>query len=413
MRNIYVSGGWGYRNLGDDSILKVTCEIINRLFPVSDKIISSYDKRVTAEVVDDSEISVVESVDRLLFGKYYTNKWIGYKKVENYSRLNSFIKRGKGFIIRGFVNAFSKIHLLLILHLESYYISILKRSRVYKSFRGVNLFIMSGGGYFNSWETSLVSRYVEIKMAKLAGAKVVLVGQTIGPFLTRAHRKVAKKCLRDCDAISVRDRESFMELQGMEIICENQIIPDLSLMKTYQYQKKDIITIVPFYEGIEEYGFQIAEVLNEIQGLTGYKIRITISQQWAGVFEKAVFLHEIFRNVKCNVEFSYPLNVDELQVLLGESKIVVSQNLHGLILAYRANASIISLNNKRKFLTFMEIIDRDRFVFPMTNFDKVKFRSSILDCVEEYAGSKPKTVNKNFSSDIENCLASILLILKG
>ena len=57
-----------------------------------------------------------------------------------------------------------------------------------------------------------------------------------------------------------------------------------------------------------------------------------------------------------DVVLQIPQNTLELQKILGESKLVISQNLHGLILAYRAGVSVICLNKQRKFITFMEQI---------------------------------------------------------
>ncbi len=409
IKKIFISGGWGYRNLGDDSLLKVTIEIVNRYFFESTKTIATYDINTTKEVIDDTNILLTKSVDRLLFGRYFTYKWFAHGQ----SYLINYLNKIKNKVSEYFVKIVSKTHLLLIIFAEPFYLFLLKKTYINKRMKGTDLFLMSGGGYFNSWETSLIARYVEIKAAKLVGAKIILLAQTIGPFLTRSHKKIAIKCLKDCDNITVRDYKSYIELKEMGIKVEDKIIPDLALYKTYQIKKKKIITIVPFYKRIKDYGHQIVEVLKEVQEATGYSLRITVSQHWKGIVENALLLQHFFKTAQCHVEFVYPLNVNELQTLLGESEIVISQNLHGLILAYRANSKIISLNNQRKFQTFMEIINRCPFVVPIESFNKNKFKSAIYSCLKENINCHEKDHNLNFSLEIENDLNKIFQKLEN
>lgn len=202
INKILVSGGWGYKNLGDDAILQATIKLIRQKFANAELVVASYDPVESKNKFSEKDIVVIPSVYRILFGNdfeknYYTGCVMREKSLWNriYDKLLPYLTDFKNDALIVFLYYFNFL-----------FIKILKRlyGNIYESFYNVDLLIMAGGGYFNSWQESLLSRYLEIEIAKLNGAKVVLIGQTIGPFTKMIYQNIAKNCLNECDLISVQ-----------------------------------------------------------------------------------------------------------------------------------------------------------------------------------------------------------------
>ena len=96
-------------------------------------------------------------------------------------------------------------------------------SEVAKIFRNSERVIFGGGGIFQD-KTSVKScawYWAVVKLARLMGAKVFAVGQSVGPLDSRLSRFLAGNALRSCAAVHVRDDKSFM-LAG-NLGCKNVI----------------------------------------------------------------------------------------------------------------------------------------------------------------------------------------------
>lgn len=85
----------------------------------------------------------------------------------------------------------------------------------------------------------------------------------------------------------------------------------------------------------------------------------------------------------CPCEIIIPKTLKEAQEVLAQSSICISQNLHGLILAYRAGTPIISLNDKRKFKAFMTQIKRLNLLESISNISKERLLSLIKKALKE------------------------------
>ena len=402
LKKILISGGWGYHNLGDDAILKSTLNLVNHFFPKRDKIVTSYDPNQSIKIVEDENINCIQSVPRIIFGKYWHLSFINENvHVTNIYKIHRFFKKVRNRIWLLFIRFFPSLFLFF---LRIFY------NKIYKDFSQVDLFIMSGGGYFASGDISLISRFIEIEVAKLYRAKVVLVGQSIGPFTRNIDKKIVKRCLLKCDVIQVRDWDSLHELQAMGIKVEKDIIPDLALYDNIVMPKKQLITLIPFSRRILVNMSKICNILHNFQKTENYKIRITISQQWKIQNKIAYELYQMLQSMSCDVEFVIPSDVDELQTGLGESQIVISENLHGLIMAYRAGSSIISLNDTRKFKTFMEITQKKDLLIGLKEFDEHKLITAINKCINEREHNDK--IKKEISAEIESKINNIFHSLK-
>ena len=60
--HILISGGWGYRNLGDDAILVSSINLIQNCYPEAQISVLSYSKEETEKILNNS-IPVYSSID--------------------------------------------------------------------------------------------------------------------------------------------------------------------------------------------------------------------------------------------------------------------------------------------------------------------------------------------------------------
>lgn len=361
---ILVAGGWGYNNLGDDAILIASIKLLNASYPEADIVITSYNPIDTKQILTDYIVTVIPSIQCLLFGNFVYSifcspeKWTLTYTIQY--KLRALYQKIKNDISYLLIDQFPKIYINSVA---------LFYPTIKKQFENVDLFLMSGGGYLNESKENNISHFLEITFAKNNNIPVKLIGQTIGPFENLRTKRLMKRYLPKADSIVVRDIESKQELSDMGIPVDQYIIPDLALYDISSYTQTDVLTIIPFF-GLNNRINDIVSVLTEVARTHNLKIVITVSQLWTQPILLAKQLETLLRNNDIGCTLMLPKDVFELQEILGKSKIVISQNLHGLIMAYRSGAKIVSLNDKRKFKTFFEVIYSAIPCFSINDFDK-------------------------------------------
>lgn len=226
--NILISGGWGYGNLGDDAILLSTIKLTRSKFPNAKLHIFSYSPNETKDIILDSNCELHSSVHRLLFGKSAFRFLHTYKKSVNMpytiKRISNRIKHYlPHHVIKPDFKALKELEYL---------------------FAEADMFIMSGGGYFNNWRESLISRCTELQLAQRFNVTSFIIGQTLDDFQP-IYRDQVKSLLSKCNGVSVRDTDSFNMLKKMGIV--STIAPDLVLagidVKPSPHPKNEIVFI--------------------------------------------------------------------------------------------------------------------------------------------------------------------------
>lgn len=340
---ILLSGGWGYGNLGDDAILLASIELIKKKIPNAEITVMSYSPQDTTSLI--SGIKVIPSIHRIVYGNRAYKQLRTYKhtlNIEAYSllwRIISLIKR----IIRYKSNYKSKSILDKFIRGDAF-------ESLKNKFSQYDIFIMSGGGYFNEWEDSFNSRILELELSKQCHSSFI-VGQTLGPF-SKAKQEILKQRLNEIKRIYVRDTASLNELNrlGYNAI----LIPDLALSYIpQQYGLIDKITIIP----AEIPQYKRDEFIQAIYGIckiTKLPIQIGITRLYNGDINCAKDLFNRMKKIGIeNVTLHIPANYIEVVQMISHSKYVISRNLHGLIIGWREGAKCICLHKERKFISFM------------------------------------------------------------
>lgn len=352
---ILLSGGWGYGNLGDDAILLASIELIKKKIPNAEITVMSYSPQDTTSLI--SGIKVIPSIHRIVYGNRAYKQLRTYKhtlNIEAYSllwKIISLIKR----IIRYKSNYKCKSILDKFTKGDAF-------ESLKNIFSQYDIFIMSGGGYFNEWEDSFNSRILELELSKQCHSSFI-VGQTLGPF-SKAKQDILKQHLNEIKRIYVRDTASLNELNrlGYNAI----LIPDLALSYIpQQYRLIDKIAIIP--AEIPQYKRdEFIQAIYSICKTMKLPIQIAITRLYNGDINCAKDLFNRMKKIGIeNVTLHIPANYIEVVQTISHSKYVISRNLHGLIIGWREGAKCICLHKERKFISFMAQISASDCIVDM------------------------------------------------
>lgn len=415
-KKILISGGWGYGNLGDDAILVSTIKLVKEKYPSSELVVMTYNIHETKKSIEIENIKYVLSVHHYLVGNLANkifnvlniSKKHGYKypfsKVFFIKIINKLTKTiNKSLINRAEKDAYEK------------YLRVLKNPTIlpnYNDFLNVDLFILAGGGYFNDgWVDNIYSHVVELFIANKLGIKSLVIGQSIGPFQTKEIQDIAMLGLKSANIVSVRDIESLEELESSGI--SPVLIPDTALSETeFSFAKKPVITLV--FGGMGLKNMQIAQISNSIEKICkkeSLSVTIVLSRLWVDDLWVSYKVYNALIKKNDNVKLLVPKSYNELQEVLGSSKIVISQNLHGLILAWRAGVPSISLNAGRKFKTFMNQSGQNNLLLPVDKLTEIKLTNLISSTISDNAelSEKIKFLSSEVKLKFNNCLDNVVL----
>ena len=347
---LVISGGWSYGNIGDEVILLSTMNLLEHYFPDTEKIYTSFNVDNFRKLYGE-KYKVVKSIHKILsINKLFTHDIINY----NYEG----ICKHKG------VFGMSK------------YSSLFDRDTV---------FVMSGGGYFTEdWNSQIVSRFTEIKIALDAGAKVVLIGQSIGPITKPDYIDAAKKLFGQCSYISVRDRSSKKLLDSFNINKSISLSPDLAVTISDWIKKQigeDVIGIMP--ASYSPYVFSDKtnnlKKLNEndkshymltykniISELSKHKkIRIILSTEWENDIH---FAKQIAGDLN-NCEFVFCKSGYELCREVSRTSFFISTKMHPMIIASSFGIPVIGISYNFKVDDYLQLIGEGDCCFKNFSFE--------------------------------------------
>ena len=338
-----LSGAWGYGNIGDDAILEATIPLIRKHDPNAEITCVTYDLKYTREAKLGLPEPLLLSMHRVLSGTegfwYMTEKdhAIGsyswphipqriYQRVLQplFERVSIFVDKLK--TVGGYAD------------LEA-------------AFRDADVFLMSGGGYFNTWQTQFRARVRELELAHKYDCKVLLFGQSIGPF-TDQQKEILKKAIKSSDEICVRDSESVSELQTLGF--QSALAPDLAMGVIRPAKiEKGLLTICPA-EIRKEQEIVLADQIAKLVSEYGYKVRLTITR-WIDPDVATLKRMEslLKRRGVADVEVQYPRTYTDVLRALEGSEWVVSRGLHAMILSWRAGSRVFAITRSRKVDGFL------------------------------------------------------------
>lgn len=400
-KKIIISGGWGYANLGDDAILISTIENILDVCQDVDIVVLSSNVSETYLNIHNlfSNIEIVDSFHSLLLGDQKRSQSVLLSNFGYYNLILKLLNKIQYSIKKKLSLHYYKNYLRVFDFLDSY------KSYNYKRlFKEADLYIMSGGGFLNDWIDIDVSKFLEVSYASKYGLPVVVLGQTIGPFKNTVAKSITHETLKNASDIIFRDSDSYkdFDIAGMEIPF-TKAMPDIATSSLMTFSKRKYITFIPYNREIIDNIDIIIKNLGFLQKKTELTIVITVSQLWPWTIKIATQFTMALLSKGLKVDLKIPRTYSDLQDMLGKSSLVISQNLHGLIMAYRAGTPIISLNGRRKFKTFMEKVNlSNSILIPKDIKNEDEFYRKYFDSLKE------TNISEIFKNEVHSIFVYIL-----
>ena len=335
---IVVSGGWSYGNLGDDAILDATARLLWRHLPEAEVVWLAYDEQFARDSALVPPDGVRASLHR--FADHGWSFWMLQTmwRSAGYALWPSFVQWVYGKLFR-----------------RAQIRRSMKRDRVADPsdvFKGADLYIMSGGGYFNRWPSKFDACIRELDLAHENGCRVMLIGQSVGPFSEEQKARL-KAALRPTDVLCVRDEESAAELAALGF--KAKVAPDLA--RGFPKQVSDIsglLTIVPgsLAEGMD---VLLADQLAAFLAGRDYRLRIVQTcTVWSDVLS-ARALQRLLKERGFAAEVVLPRTYHELCAAVEGSELVVSRRMHAMIIGWRCGSDVFALKLSRKLVGFLDM----------------------------------------------------------
>jgi polysaccharide pyruvyl transferase WcaK-like protein len=205
---IFIIGGYGYKNVGDEAQLSGNLQTIKHLFKDSNIVVASPHPDYTKKFHNCN--LCIEALRSCYFNQHNSRRF-------------QIVHKNKKSIFKYIGNEFYKLRFIidsLILIADSLFllnnipirlVSNKTRSFTTELFTSDILFF-SGGGYLSEPTLSrLWDGYLHIILAKLANNKIVLSGQTLGPINSSFNKYLARKLFNLCNGISLRDNQKSLQ----------------------------------------------------------------------------------------------------------------------------------------------------------------------------------------------------------
>lgn len=365
---IVVSGGWSYGNIGDEAIAAATIHLIRRYFPGASVKYTAYDPE-----------------------DFYQNHGI-HAAPSLHARLE---KESPAELER------------MLATLDDPALA------EYRSMMDADtVFIMSGGGYFHqNWLPQFYTRLLEIEVAKKCGARVALIGQSIGPVFSGKGRQLLRQTLNLCDYLCVRDVSTTELLGSLDLSVPVAYAPDLAMVicdaiGPAQKPAQRIISIMPaaysayvsnqrkkpknkWVEKVKKhllpagrnYPRQLRKLLRGLLEDEKVKIRFVLSTTWAWDRKLAEALAAELPAHRCEIRFCKTCR--ELCDSLSGGSLTISTKMHPLIISASYGIGTIGISYNYKVDDFMALINSEDSCF---HIDKVR-AEDILARVKTRQGS--------------------------
>lgn len=341
-----LSGAWGYGNIGDDAILEATLPLIKKVDSKADITCVTYDLKFTSEAGISFDHPLELSMHRALSGtegfwfmttKNHAVSCYEWPKIPQrlFQRFLKPIcqKISENIDKRKTKGAYDKLEQL---------------------FRDADVFLMSGGGYFNTWPKQFDARIKELELAHRFNCKVVLFGQSIGPF-TEKQKTILKRTILPSDIFCVRDPESVQEIEQLGFA--SSLAPDLAMGTSHRVIiQKGLLTVCPAEIRPEQEQVLSIHIANLVR-IYGYRVRLILTR-W--IDPDVASMHRLDSKLHAlgitNVEMIYPKTYPELVKAIEGSEWMLSRGLHAMILAWRAGTRVFALTKSRKVDGFLQAI---------------------------------------------------------
>lgn len=390
---IVVSGGWSYGNIGDEAIASATIFLMNKYFEFDEIIYTSYD-------VDDfyfcHGIKAVPSLHRLLMQN--NNKKL---------KIDEILNKPHDYGLLNYIELFEE----------------------------KSVFIMSGGGFFVGpmSEKSFLARLLEVEIAKRMGAKIIIIGQSIGPAYSKEAENWLKRVLHYCDYLCVRDKSTIDFLKKIKVNNQIHYAPDLAIIISDVFEKKtrqNVVNIMPanysIYTSVDLEKkpprifetlirkFSIGSIIyrKEMRKLVKklslkYHLRFVMSTRWSWDQEYMKSLCKILDKnrydvINCNTS-------EELCNSLSSGELLISVKMHPIIISCSYGVPTIGITYNFKLDNFMSMIGQSAKCFKNNKINANEIYDVVVD---NFGKSTKKDKYSKYKDMVYNTMIEVMVLVK-
>lgn len=371
-KGFYLTGGWGYGNKGDNAILEGMRQSLSSRFADDPLTVTSYSM---AEMREQHGIESIKSVHRLLWKRAPLGlfRWIGV-----------LIWRATG------------LKVLLVPSLRRHQ-SLMRQARAV---------IMGGGGYFNdAWPDMLRSRYVEIDLARSVGTPVVIYGQTLGPFskatidrsLGRYLGYVSRIAFRDAQSLKVLEAAGVPENKRVLSADEANLLSVRPPLEPKHAGRKVVGVMIQKFRphlgpsgpspagSIPDEACYVQHVVAALGDVASTNAEIDYlfipSTRWDEATVRRV-ANELKKTIGGRVRLISDPTADQFIRACQNVDLMVSTNMHPIILAATAGVPSVAISYHYKLDDFMVSIGLDKYILRIDDFSHVDLSAKINSAFE-------------------------------
>ena len=420
MHRIYILGGYGYSNVGDEAQLNTVLKNLEKYFPKYFKIVGTHNRTHTYK---NHNHSTLFDSPREAFFDHNSNSTYQLKSKFDY------IKFSVSFILI-YLNSF-----LVRADLPTFFLNA-KKAGLLNEIKNSDMIFFSGGGYLTGDTLSrLYDGILMILIAKNFDCKVVMTGQTIGLWNTKFNEWLAKKAFSKVDLITTRDPfSSLNELKKIGIFgdnisycCDDALFCEeaLNINNYYEMIKYDIndeyISFNIHYWGMknlaekEYYLEKVNSIIEYILQNTKYKI-IFIPMVPSDEDAIDYYLDKYKNDNLFKLNYKYDFKV--VRSVIKKSIVCITMKHHPIIFALGENTPSISLyytdyyfHKNNGALSLFEFKDYNidlnnlkmkdfefKFNSILTNYDEIELRiksknKEIYDTQSDYYEKIKRCIN--------------------
>ena len=396
---IYLTGGWGYGNLGDDAILKAMLRSISETFGGSTLTLTSFNP---AETHFHHGLEAEPSLHAVLAGKAR-----GYR-----SKIT--------FVWRTF---------LMVVWWLAYKVG--KRSPTFYSeferqvslIDAADLVVLGGGGYFNDvWKGSFVARLGEILIASTLKKKIMIYGQTVGPFSSPVSTFLLRRLLETVSFITYRDAQSLRTLEkcGFDIdkslltadeailleaggareaafdkykLDESKLLIGLMVQKFRAYVSVERIEPLRDIKDEQAYFDNVLTALIHIHHASPVQFLFLPSTSWDMPFCRKVY-ESLPESARADSRLIVDVTIKEYIELCQHTDMMISTNMHPLILATTNAVPFIAVSYFYKVDDFVNALDMEEYLVRIDELSTAKLIRQFNALQSDLDSAKLRLLNK-------------------
>lgn len=389
---IYLTGGWGYGNIGDEAILMSMMRSLDKTLDQPEIVLTSF---APNETMFHHGLASLPSLHRLLYLRlpHRLRTRLPFQVSLAVALLMSplFILTLALLYLWGVGYKLTKRHFLPYRVLRQHILEM----------ESSDLVIMGGGGYFNDlWWTALPARLAEIWVPSILGKKVMIYGQTVGPFNSKFSRRFFGQFLRMVDTVCYRDAQSEQTLNSYNyahdsalltadeaiLLAPEQEFDRTPILRKYGFDPRNLTVGLMFqnfraysspngdepFEEIrskEQYLQEVEKIILGISAEEPVNLLFLPSTSWDAPL-CALLRSRVAANIRTGsfIAMSEESRVSEYVSLCQSVDVMLSTNMHPIILAATNGIPSLAISYWYKIDDFMESVGQQSNIWRIDRF---------------------------------------------